>query len=125
MDTACLEYCLTEPERRAFNETGYLIVEEALPPAMIAALTAALDRLYAERRAAGLGPHDNMFFPNFVARDPAFVELVDWPRIFPKVWGILGWNIQLYHSHCGVTPPPRRTRTARRRRSAGTRTAAE
>jgi len=25
--------------------------------------------------------------------------------VFPKVWGILGWNIYLYHSHLDVTPP--------------------
>ena len=24
---------------------------------------------------------------------------------FPKVWGILGWNIKLYHSHLIVLPP--------------------
>ena len=37
-----------------------------------------------------------------------FLDLLDWPRIFPKVWGLLGWNTQLYHSHMTVTPvvPP-------------------
>jgi hypothetical protein len=29
----------------------------------------------------------------------------DWPRVFPKVWGILGWNIYVYHTHLDVTPP--------------------
>jgi ectoine hydroxylase len=105
MHPSCLEYCLTAEERQAFSEQGYLIVEDALPPAKVAELTGALDRLYDERRANGLGPHDSMFFPNFVAREDAFVELVDWPTTFPKAWGILSWNIQLYHSHCGVTPP--------------------
>src|SRR5205823_910547 len=52
MHTASLEHCLTEEERRQFNETGYLIVENAVPPAMVAELTEALDRLYAEKRAA-------------------------------------------------------------------------
>jgi len=105
MHAACLEHCLTDEERLAFNEKGFLIVDDALPPAKVEELTEALDRLYAEKRAAGLGPHENLFFPNFVGRDDAFVELVDWPITFPKVWGILGWNIQLYHSHCGVNPP--------------------
>ena len=27
------------------------------------------------------------------------------PTTFPKVWDILGWNIQLYHSHLISTPP--------------------
>ena len=105
MHAACLEHCLTDEERLAFNEKGFLIVDDALPPAKVEELTEALDRLYAEKRTAGLGPHENLFFPNFVGRDDAFVELVDWPITFPKVWGILGWNIQLYHSHCGVNPP--------------------
>src|SRR5712691_11203387 len=105
MHPSCLEYCLTEAERQAFDENGYLIVEDVLPPALIAQLAEALDRLYAEKRANGLGPHDNMFYPNFVARDDTFVELVDWPRTLPKVWGIMSWNLQLYHSHCGVNHP--------------------
>jgi len=49
-----------------------------------------------------LGPHESLFFPNFVWRDPAFTEIVDWYKTFPKVWGILGWNIYLYHCHLGV-----------------------
>jgi len=105
MHAACLEHRLTDEERLAINEKGFLIVDDALPPAKVEELTEALDRLYAEKRTAGLGPHENLFFPNFVGRDDAFVELVDWPITFPKVWGILGWNIQLYHSHCGVNPP--------------------
>src|SRR5206468_883787 len=27
------------------------------------------------------------------------------PRVFPKIWGILGWNIWVQHSHVVVTPP--------------------
>lgn len=105
MDPTCLNYVLTEEERRKFNEEGFLIVEDALPPDMIERLSGALDRLYAERRAAGLKPHEAMFYPNFIGKDAAFFDLLDWPKTFPKVWGILGWNIYLYHAHCGVTPP--------------------
>src|SRR5438477_6197968 len=46
-----------------------------------------------------------MFFPNFIPEDDMFLDLVDCPRVFPKVWGILGWNIYLYHGHLIVTPP--------------------
>ena len=34
-----------------------------------------------------------------------FADLVDYERIVPKVWGILGWNIYLYHAHMIVSPP--------------------
>jgi ectoine hydroxylase-related dioxygenase (phytanoyl-CoA dioxygenase family) len=106
MDTACLEYCLTEDERRAFDEKGYFIVEEVLPPALIEDLSRVVDRVDAEYRPQlGLGPHDRMNLLDFVGKDELFLELLDWPKTFPKVWGLLGWHIQLYHSHLAVTPP--------------------
>jgi ectoine hydroxylase len=105
MNPGCLEYCLTEEERRAFNETGLLTIEEALAPAHVAALTAAADRIYERRLAEGQDPHKTLFFPNFIPEDDLFLDLVDYGRILPKVWGILGWNIYLYHCHLIVTPP--------------------
>ena len=42
---------------------------------------------------------------DIVGRDTRLLRLVDHPRIFPKIWGIMGWNIALYHSHYTVTPP--------------------
>jgi ectoine hydroxylase-related dioxygenase (phytanoyl-CoA dioxygenase family) len=50
-------------------------------------------------------PHKNFFYPNFLGRDQLFVNLLDWYKTFPKVWGILGWNIYSYHSHLIIMPP--------------------
>jgi ectoine hydroxylase len=106
MDRACLEYCLTENERREFDENGFFVVEDALPPSLVAALTAVVDRLDAQYRPAmGRGPHELLNLLDFIGKDELFLELLDWPKTFPKVWGILGWHIQLYHSHMNVTPP--------------------
>lgn len=106
MHPSCLAHCLSPEERRQFEETGFLIVEDAIPPDMIERLIAAVDRIWArEREEKGLGPHDTLFYPNYIGKDDAFVELLDWPMTFPKAWGILGWNIYLYHAHLGVTPP--------------------
>lgn len=105
MNPSALAHCLTESERKQFQEEGYLIVQDALPPEMIERLIVATDKIYAAWRCEGHGPHESLFFPNFVWRDPAFTDLVDWPKTFPKVWGILGWNIYLYHCHLGVNPP--------------------
>jgi ectoine hydroxylase-related dioxygenase (phytanoyl-CoA dioxygenase family) len=106
MNTACLEYCLTEAERATFERDGYLIVEDVLPPALIQDLTRAVDRIDAEgRKANGLGAHETQNVLDFIGRDDVFLKLLDWPVTFPKVWGILGWNIQLYHSHMIITPP--------------------
>ena len=106
MDTACLDYRLTEEERVGFEQHGFLVVENVLPPEMIKDLTTLVDRLDAQYRTVmGLGPHDVLELIDFVGKDDLFLELLDWPKTFAKVWQILGWHIQLYHSHMTVTPP--------------------
>ena len=42
---------------------------------------------------------------DFVGKDDIFIEVLDWYTTFPKVWGILGWNVKLYHSHMIALPP--------------------
>lgn len=104
MDQRSLQHLISPAQRQHFEEQGFLIVPGALEPVQVEALSAATDRIWAEQRAAGLGPDQNLFFPNFVGRDQVFADLVDHPAILPLVWGLLGWNIYLYHSHLGVTP---------------------
>jgi ectoine hydroxylase len=107
MDTACLDYCLTNEERETFDQNGFLVVEDALPPEMLEKLTTAANRLDAKHRAEKeLDAHEWVHLRDFVGMDEVFLELLDWHRTFPKVWGILGWNIQLYLSHIDITPPP-------------------
>src|SRR5262249_43281830 len=79
-------------------------VPQALDAAMTQRLLAVVDRLDArERNAETRGKL--LSVTNVIHEDPALVDLIDWPTTFPKVWGILGWNIYLYHSHIDVTPP--------------------
>ncbi|MDF2958948.1 MAG: hypothetical protein K0S39_683 [Paenibacillus sp.] len=105
MDTSCLKYALTEEERRTFDETGYLILENVLSEEQVAALTAETDRIYKENVKRGHDPKTALFHPNFIPDHKLFLDLVDYEKILPKVWGILGWNIYLYHCHMIVTPP--------------------
>ncbi|MCW3100825.1 MAG: phytanoyl-CoA dioxygenase [Chthonomonadaceae bacterium] len=105
MHPSCLEYHLTDEERRTFNETGLLMVENALSPEQVTALTSASDRLYAQKLTEGHDAQKALFYPNFIPDDPLFADLVDYEKILPKVWGLLGWNIYLYHAHLIVTPP--------------------
>jgi ectoine hydroxylase len=105
MDPSCLEYRLTENERRHFEEQGYLIVEGALDAEELRALVTSTDAIRQRKLSEGFDPHEYFFFPNFIPEDDLFVNLIDHPRVFPKVWGILGWNIYLYHAHLVVTPP--------------------
>ena len=105
MEASCLQYRLTDEERRAFNETGYIIVEDALSPDHVAALTAEVDRIYESRLQEGHDPKKALFYTDFVKDHPLFMELTDYGKILPKVWDILGWNIYMYHTHMIVTPP--------------------
>ncbi len=71
---------------------------------MIERLITAVDRVDARERTPRHGRDRLLSFANILPEDEAFVELIDWPRTFPKVWGILGWNIYVYHSHLDVSP---------------------
>jgi len=105
MDLSCLQYRLSEDERRTFDETGILQIENVLSPGQISALLQETDRIFESKLAQGQDPHKALFYPNFIPDSPLFQDLVDYPKILPRVWGILGWNIYLYHAHLIVTPP--------------------
>lgn len=106
LSEAHLEHTMAPSERAAFERDGYLVIPDALGEGERRRLVEAVDRLdEAERGRLELAPGDMMSRFSIVRFDPAFVELVAWTRTFPKVWDILGWNIQLYISHLVVYPP--------------------
>lgn len=106
MNGKCLDHLLSEQERKHFEEQGYLYVPNALSSDMIEHLTNAVDKLHSKALSTGRAKPDNHWgFSNFLGEDDAFLELVDLPTTLPKVWGILGWNIYLYHAHMHVKPP--------------------
>jgi ectoine hydroxylase-related dioxygenase (phytanoyl-CoA dioxygenase family) len=81
------------------------MVENALSADQVAALTTLTDGVYQRQLADGHDPRKALFYPNFIPDNPRFTDLVDCETTVPKVWGILGWNIYLYHAHLIVTPP--------------------
>lgn len=106
MDPKCLTDRLTEAEAAQFKKEGYFIVEDAIPQEVVDPLVQAVDRVDKEERARmGKGPTDRINHYDFIGKDDHFLELLDWHKTFPKVWGIMGWHIQLYHTHMTVTPP--------------------
>lgn len=106
MDASWLEYCATDEQLNAFNDTGYLIVEDAISPEMVEALEDVADRLDTEERAkTGLAPHKLLSKFRTVIEDDILLELLDNKKVFPLLWDILGWNIQLYISHLIMYPP--------------------
>lgn len=104
-DASCLQYSLTDSERQQFNEQGYFMIENALSPEQVAVLTKTTDRIYEQKVAEGHDPKTALFYPNFIPDDTLYQDLVDYEKVLPKVWDILGWNIYLYHAHLIVTPP--------------------
>ncbi|MFP6764779.1 MAG: phytanoyl-CoA dioxygenase family protein [Planctomycetaceae bacterium] len=103
MNLDCLQHTLSLDQRSAFESQGFLIVENALDQATTASLIDVVDRVETRERNT-----DNrgtlLSVTDVVQEDNAILELVTCAKILPKVWGILGWNISLYHSHLDVTP---------------------
>lgn len=108
MSPDCLQHCLTPEESAAFNEQGFLVIENAIDPETLGRVVAAVDAIDAAERDVENGADKLLSVTNVLHRSPLFAELLDWPRVFPKVWGALGWNIYCYHSHLDVTPPANR-----------------
>ena len=105
MDASWLEYCATGEQLKAFNDTGYLIVEDAISTEMVDVLEKVADRIDAEERAKnGLESHKLLSKFRTVIENDILLELLDNKKIFPLLWDILGWNIQLYISHLIMYP---------------------
>lgn len=109
MDRGCLQYALTDAELDDFERDGYFCVPNALTAGQVAHFTEALDAVDARRRASeGASAEARMNMHDAIGADSRFLDLIDWPTTFPKVWGLLGWNIHLYHTQMVVSPqlPP-------------------
>lgn len=103
MDPSCLAHCITPGEVVAFRERGFLILDRALAEPSVKSL---LDGI--ERFAARVPPNKTSSYYNYadvLGLDDAFLEAIDHPAVFPKIWGLLGFNIQINHSHINVDLP--------------------
>jgi ectoine hydroxylase len=103
MDTDYLAHVLTDQERQFFNTHGYLVIPNALDETTTSRLVNVIDRVDRRERTE---QHSNhlLSVTDIVAEDESLIRLIDHPTTFPKIWGVLGWNIYLYHSHLDVTP---------------------
>jgi len=99
---------MSAEEREQFDRDGFVIIRDALTPREVAYYAAALDRVHAEHEALGkLAQDGSLHRLSAVASCPELASLVDHPQTFPYVWGTLGWNVHIYHSHLDVHPPIR------------------
>ena len=99
-----LDHTLTETERLCFEKNGYIIVRSAMPHRQVRLFESLVD-FSTHWKNAGPSCTRRVNIHNAIGREPAFLDLIDWPTTFPKVWGILGWHIQLYHTQIIVSPP--------------------
>jgi ectoine hydroxylase len=128
-----LKHLLTNEERRAFETDGvstptaatllcfccvlppadltwaravqYFVVRQALPQPLVAKLQGVLEDLEAEYRPRlNIAVSERLNLIDCVSKDARLLELLDYPTVLPKVWGLLGWNIQLYLAQATVMP---------------------
>ncbi len=97
---------ISDADRKEFYEQGFLLIRNVLTEEHRARLEEAVDRVYAEEKAAGnLKKDGTLHLLGFVTRDELFGELLTHPTTFPYMWGLAGWNIYSHHNHLDVTPP--------------------
>ena len=97
---------ITADQRAGFLREGVLLLPRVLDEQRRARLEAAVDRVHAQERAAGLlEPDGSLHLLGFLPRDEEFAELLTLPATFPYVWGLAGWNVYTHHNHLDVTPP--------------------
>lgn len=101
-----MKHALSRDERAAFERDGYVMVSGALDAATVTALRAAAEQHdHDYRRQDGITSLHVLNLHDLIGREPVFLDIVDNPATFPKVFGILGWNIQCFHTQLVVTPP--------------------
>ena len=82
------------------------MLRDVVDPATLPALVSASDTIERQTRADNdIASYKQVNQLDVIGREPAFLPLLDHPKVLPRVWGILGWHIQLYHSHLIVSPP--------------------
>lgn len=100
-------YLLSAEERETFERDGYIRFPGALDADLNARCVEAVDRAWEEgfegdlRLDKSISQRFNLL--GFIGHDRLFFDLVCYEKILPKMFGILGWNIYLYHSHMTVS----------------------
>ena len=88
-----MEHVLSTAERERFEADGFLLLGNVLDADPLERVRAAAAHEDARFRAgAGITAHHVLNLHDLVGRDPLWLELLDWPTTFPKVWGVLGWS---------------------------------
>ena len=100
------EAVVLTPEQQQFvDNNGYLLIENALPPDVVAEIDDAVDEVYDKQKEEGnLEAGGKLNLRNCITHHEAFLQLLDWHKTFPFACGVLNWNIQMITSHLIVLP---------------------
>jgi ectoine hydroxylase len=93
-------------QKTQFDRDGFLVLRDVLEPKLVSRLVDASGRLLAEGvDRDGLSERRHWQKRGCLPDDPAFLDLLDHPRVLPVVAAILGWDIHLVTSHLIVRQP--------------------
>jgi len=93
-------------QKEQFDRDGFIVLRDILEPDLTDRLIAAVDRLSeVGMERDGLSDRSHWQKRNCLPDDPAFLELLDHPKVLPLVCAILGWDIHLITSHLIVRMP--------------------
>ena len=96
---------LSSEQKQFVDTNGYLLINNALPPNVVAEIDAAVDEVFEKESAAGnLDADGKLNLRNCITHHEAFLQLLDWHKTFPYACGVLNWNIQMITSHLIVLP---------------------
>ena len=100
-----MEYQITKEQREEFETNGFFIIKNALSEEEVNQYSSIVEKIHLDN--AKTKDH-RLLVRDIFGYSPSFLKLINHPKVFPKIWGILGSNISLYHTHLIVTPPGKR-----------------
>ena len=101
-----MSIAMNPQQRAAFDEQGFIILEDFLTAEELERLLRAVDEVAERvRRREGLGRGDPLAVRNALTHHEAFLDLIDHPRMLPLVVDAIGWNIQIRTTHLDYRPP--------------------
>jgi ectoine hydroxylase len=96
----------TEVHWTGLSLPQFFVVRQALPQPLVARLQGVVEDLEAEYRPRlDIKMDQRLNLIDCISKSARLLELLDYPTVLPKIWGLLGWNIQLYLAQCTVMPP--------------------
>jgi ectoine hydroxylase len=100
------DLAMTPEQRRAFDEEGFVILENFLTADETQRLVDAADEVVGRiQREQNLPAQHHFQVRNALAHHEAFLDLIDHERMLPLVIDAIGWNIQIRTTHLDYRPP--------------------